>query len=564
MAKRGFIFNSVRLRKPKRNAFNLSYENKLTCNMGSLIPFCNIEVLPHDTLKVGQEYLMRCQPLIAPLMHRVDVYQHYFFVPYRLIWDNFEKFITGGETGTETAVHPYITPLDIWNTQGGTGNNKNGTLFDYLGYPTSVGIHGTPDNTLHLNSLRIRAYNLIWNEYYRDQNLQEEVKINKDDGHDTRSNTNFNILRRAWKKDYFTSALPFQQRGPSVFLPYSGGNVTLGPADPSISTQQIKVWDEQSGTWKVKQGIANLTSGAYDLRPGASGVPETYQFQPGMLGADGSGEVVTPSQLNPAIFDPNGTLKVDDIQIPINELRRANALQRWFEKNARAGSRYVEQILSHFGIHPSDYRLQRPLYLGGGRQPFSISDVVQVSSTDSTSPQGNLSGKGYASNAQYVFKKTFEEHGIVIGLLSIMPRSSYQQGLNRMLTKTDKFDYAFPEFGNLGEQEVLNRELYFDPTDSATSDNNAVFGYQSRYAEYKYNHDEVHGDFKDTLSFWHMGRIFNNRPLLNSSFIESDPTDRVFAVADSESDNPTHHLLFDFYNNIEVLRCLPAYGTPSL
>lgn len=531
MSKRGFIFNTVRFKRVKRNPFNLSYENKLTCNMGTLVPFFVQDVLPHDTFKVGQEYLMKAQPLYAPLMHRVDIYQHYFFVPNRLLWNNWEKFITGGESGQETAQHPYITSNDIFST----GSTK---LLDYLGYPVQNNIHGSP-NSEKMSSLRIRAYNLIYNEFYRDQNLTSEVNMSLTDGHDTRQTLNFNLLNRCWKKDYFTSALPFQQRGPQVLIP----NQTAITLDNSKSQLVVnRNGDTVSG---------NIVSHNQIPQSGSEGklaIGTTFS------GTDMSG---TSNLVN---IDPNGSL-INNVEIPINELRRANALQRWFEKNARAGSRYVEQVLSHFGIHPKDYRLDRPEYLGGGKQPFTVSDVVQTSATeDGMTAQGNQAGKAVGFNQQYVFKRTFEEHGIIIGILSVLPRSSYSQGLNRHLTKLDKFDYAFPEFANLGEQEVLSKELYFDPTSGSDADNNSVFGYQSRYAEYKYNHDEVHGDFRTSLNYWHLGREFDNRPLLNSSFVTSDPSKRVFAVTDTDEDC----LLFDFYNNVEVLRCLSAYGTPAL
>lgn len=535
MSKRGFIFNSVRFKKPKRNAFNLSYENKMSCDMGKLYPFMVMDVLPNDTIKVGQEYLMKTQPLLAPLMHRVDVYQHYFFVPLRLIWENFEKFITGGEDGSQTATHPFINSFELSGAiPGDTSYGITGSLLDYLGYPNNPEASqvGSPNTDTKMSSLRIRAYNLIWNEYFRDQNLQQPVLCPTGDGHDTSSNCNMNLLYRAWRKDYFTSALPFQQRGPQVNIPYSGGNVVLDKS----STSNRQVIDAINGNqWSPAQ--VNVT-----------------------LGQNNTDRVLQNNNTNSAVLlDPNGTLKVDDISIPINELRRANALQRWFERNARAGSRYVEQILSHFGIHPSDYRLQRPQYLGGGKQPFTISDVVQVSETQD-SPQGTLAGKGSAHNTQYVFKETFEEHGIIIGLLSVLPRGAYMQGCDRTLLKSDKFDYPFPEFGNLGEQEVLNKELYFVPSgQDSQNGNDSVFGYQARYAEYKYRSDEVHGDFRSSLYYWHLARLFANRPLLNSSFVECKPDgDRVFAVNESD------HLLFDFYNHIEVLRCLPAYGTPAL
>lgn len=596
--KRGFIFNSVQLRKAKRNPFNLSYENKLSCNMGKIYPFFINDVLPNDTFKIGQEYLMRAQPLIAPLMHRVDIYQHYFYTPYRLVWSNFEKFITGGESGNETPEMPYLNPQEVFGVYlqetvarlYGTWTNNPSypakgfdydnfitalnhyndrlSLFDYLGYPLhkNMGVTMTngvvPDpqsgedvqvvlytfdptvfgDFVKLSSLRLRSYVFVWDNYFRDQNLTSELFTDEwknNDGDDVVfirkyfNDVDFNslspLLPRPWKKDYFTSALPFQQRGPEVLIP----NRSVLTLD---NTKQQKVV-ATNGATTLNSGTltSSQISGPHDLNLSN---PDSAPF------------------VQNVNIDPNGSL-VNDVSISINELRRANALQRWFEKNARAGARYVEQVLGHFGIRPKDYRLDRPEYLGGGKQPFTIKDVVQTSGTlEDSTPQATQAGKGTASNAQYIFKQTFEEHGLIIGLLSVMPRASYQQGIDRHLQKFDKFDWAFPEFGNLGEQEVLNKEIYF----GGNAQDDEVFGYQSRYAEYKYNQDQVHGDLRDSLNYWHMGRLFKNRPLLNSSFIYGKPRKDVFAVVDQNEDC----LIFDFYNHCEVLRCLPAYGTPAL
>lgn len=598
MSKRGYIFNSVQLRKAKRNPFNLSYENKLSCNMGKLYPFFINDVLPNDTFKVGQEYLMRAQPLIAPLMHRVDIYQHYFYTPYRLVWDDFERFITGGETGTETPEMPYFKPSELfgprlesmssyyqsWVAEANYPDfnsnnyryllesidsyNESITLFDFLGYPLykNQGINlsytsGTDsqDKPIQIpvynfapgifgeekfSSLRIRCYAFVWDNYFRDENLAEplfspEWKANN--GNDVNFisiyllNPLGSLLPRPWKKDYFTSALPFQQRGPEVFIP---------------NNTEIKLDNSKHQLIRDSQG--NLVSGnivAKNQVP-STALRGTIGYGTSFNGSDLSG---TSNMVN---IDPNGSL-VNEVSISINELRRANALQRWFEKNARAGARYVEQVLGHFGIRPKDYRLDRPEYLGGGKQPFTIKDVVQTSGTlEDSTPQATQAGKGTASNAQYIFKQTFEEHGLLIGLLSVMPRASYQQGIDRHLQKFDKFDWAFPEFGNLGEQEVLNKELYY--AGDVQDDN--VFGYQSRYAEYKYNQDQIHGDMRSSLNYWHLGRIFENRPLLNKSFIYGKPRKDVFAVIDPKEDC----MIFDIYNHCEVLRCLPAYGTPAL
>lgn len=528
--KRGNIFESILSSKPKRNPFNLSYDNKLSCNMGELIPFFVQDVLPNDTFKVGNEYLMRAQPLLAPIMHNVDIYQHYFFVPTRLIWDEFNTFITGGEDGKQTAEMPYIKSNSIHNL-----NAKQKKLLDLLGYPNNSSSDG--DNFIKLSSLRIRAYDLIYNEFYRDQNLQDPIIINKDSGLDSVSTLSMSIQNRPWRKDYFTSALPFAQRGDTVNIPYSGGTVAL---DLSSGNAQQVVNSNGGQAGALAAAGSAATSGTL-YRSG------TYQSSPS----------------TPAYIDPNGTYKVNDFGIAVNDFRRANALQRWLERNARGGSRYVEIILNHFGIHPSDYRLQRPLYLGGGKQPFSIAEVVQTSSTeDGSTPQGNLSGKGIGTNSQFVFNETFEEHGFIIGILSVLPKASYYQGCSRHLTKFDKYDYAWPEFGNLGEQEILNKEIYCLTSGPGVDmqQNEEIFGYTSRYAEYKYNFDEIHGDFKNSLDFWHLGRKFLNRPLLNESFIVSDPSKRIFAIEDENEDS----LLFDVYNNVTAIRCLPTYGTPSL
>ncbi|QCS36330.1 major capsid protein [Capybara microvirus Cap1_SP_263] len=531
MVKRGQIFNSVRLKRPKRSAFNLSYENKLSCNMGKLVPFFVQEVVPNDSFKVGNEYIMKSQPLIAPIMHRVDIYQHYFFVPYRLIWDNFETFITGGVDGNETAEMPHILTSDY--SRFSASQKK---LLDYLGYPVFDDTSSL--NNTKMSSLRLRAYQLIYNEFFRDQNLQGEVAIPKTDGHE--DIFSFDLFSRCWRPDYFTSALPFAQRGTPIGIPWSGGNVVLD-ADGE-KTQRFK---DLNGNFNT-----DLFGGSVISRG----------FGPGAPGALEISNSVGNEQYT--LLDPNGTYKVDSLNINLNDLRRANAIQRWLERNATGGSRYVEQILAHFGVRPRDYRIQRPQYLGGGRQPFGISEVVQTSGTDDTiegyTPQANLAGKASASNASGVFSENFVEHGVIIGILSVLPRSSYQQGLDRHLTKFDKFDFLQPEFGSIGEQEVKNSELFFNP--KFDEDNDKTFGYQSRYAEYKYNFDQVHGDLRTSLNFWHLGRIFENRPLLNESFVLSDPSKRVFAVEDTDEDC----LIFDFYNNVTALRCLPTYGTPTL
>ena len=258
-------------------------------------------------------------------------------------------------------------------------------------------------------------------------------------------------------------------------------------------------------------------------------------------------------------LDPNGTLKVnvDEMGININDLRTSNALQRWFERNARGGSRYIEQILSHFGVRSSDARLQRPQFLGGGRMPISVSEVLQTSSTDETSPQANMAGHGISAGINNGFKHYFEEHGYIIGIMSITPRSGYQQGVPRDFTKFDNMDFYFPEFAHLSEQEVKNQELFL------SSDNNyngGTFGYTPRYAEYKYHQSEAHGDFRGNLSYWHLNRIFEDKPNLNTTFVECKPSNRVFATSETEDDK----FWVQMYQDVRALRLMPKYGTPML
>lgn len=509
------IFSSIRVFKPRRNVFDLSHEVKLSCNFGQLIPFFCQDVVPGDTFKMRTESLVRMAPMLAPLMHRVNVYVHFFFVPNRLIWDEWETFITGGEDGTEEPVFPtsYFT----------SGNLEVGKLADYLGYPS-------PSNGYKASVLPFRAYDLIWNEYYRDQNLQDEVPISKASGDD--DVTYKEILYRCWEKDYFTSALPWTQRGGDVHLPLNGD----APVElvPNSGRQRLMGLN----------GVAlGTTSG---MQTNVNGEPESQ---------------------NPAYawnLDPNGTLKTDlsvASGATINELRRATQLQAWLERNARGGSRYIEQIFSHFGVKSSDARLQRPEFLGGGKTPIMISEVLQTSETTENSPQANMSGHGISYGTSNNFKRWFEEHGIVMGIMSIMPRSGYQQGLPRQYQKFDKFDFYFPEFAHLGEQPVYNSELYLK--DSKVGEESGVFGYQSRYAEYKYIPNSSHGEFKTTLNYWHLDRIFGSNPTLSGSFVECNPQtndlNRIFAVPEAKD-----HFYVQLYNQVKAIRPMPKFGTPRL
>lgn len=510
------IFNQGQAARVKKNAFDLSHERKLSCNMSELVPILCEEVIPGDTFRLNSEIMMRLAPLISPVMHRVNVYTHFFFVPNRLVWDNWQKFITGGERGLDSPVHPFFQ-IDSFAAD----KYAPGSLLDHLGYSSVDTV-----TTKKVNALPARAYNLIWNEYYRDQNLQDEVTILKSDGLDI--STSLNILKRSWEKDYFTSALPNTQKGGDVRIP--------------LDTQSapIEVADNYSNGGKFYK----VTDGT----PAANGTPD---LQNGWL---------EDSLDTKTFYFPNGTLKADLSNVNIatvEDLRRATRLQRWLERNARSGSRYIESILAHFGVVTPDYRLQRPEYLGGGKTPVVISEVLQTSSTDATTPQGNLAGHGIAVGNTHTFQKSFNEHGFVIGILSVLPKTAYMQGMRRYHLRNDKFDYFWPEFAQLGEQPVYDIELY----NNKSGDNRDVFGYQSRYCEYKYIPSTVHGDFKDTLKFWHLSREFASEPQLNNEFIEADNIERIFAVDD---EGATDKLWIQVYHNFKAIRPIPYFNSPTL
>lgn len=517
------LFDSVKMMAPKHNKFDLSHERKMSFNMGDLIPMFCEEVLPGDRFRVNTEIMMRLAPMLAPIMHRVNVKTEFFFVPTRLIWNEFEDFITGGRLGTSAPVAPYFnfTMFDpaVYYIPG--------TLLDYFGLPVKTGLVAGTDDP-NFSSLPLRAYTMIWNEYYRDQNLSPEIALYLGSGNETAPNVETNLLqirKRAWEKDYLTSCLPFAQRGATVNMPITD--------DPTKPTTVYRAGAGGAKYTVVGDLTHNNVSFADSTAAGEAGTTH--------IGADGHG-------------------------IDVNALRRSVRLQEFLERMARVGSRYTEMLRGFFGVRPDDARLQRPEFLGGATTPIQISEVLStVQQVDPTtgdpvgSPQGDMTGRGISYGRQNGFTKFFTEHGYVIGVVSVIPKTTYQQGYHRMWRRFDKLDYYWEQFANIGEQAVVNGEAYYDP-DAAADTSQGTFGYQSRYAEYKYRCSSVHGDFRDTLAFWHMGRIFASAPSLNANFITSDPTHRIFAV-----DDPTVHKLWcQMYHRVDALRPMPYYGTPTL
>lgn len=515
------LFESVAMKAPKRNKFDLSHERKFSMKMGKLVPIMIEEILPGDKFRVNSEILIRFAPLLAPMMHRVNVFTHWFFVPNRLTWSEWETFITGGKDGTSAPTPPTLNAYELYDATDWWGT---GSLADYMGIPIGAGTN--PATFEPITALPFRAYQLIYQEYFRDQNLTDELGLSLAGGPITdpvEARKLLTLRTRAWEKDYFTSCLPWAQRGGEVAMPFTG--------DPTVNYK--------TPYSQVKSGAGNAPDGAL---------------------ASSGGQLVANSQQ--ARIENIESIDMSSTGIAINDLRKSVRLQEWLEKNARGGARYVEQLLSHFGVHLGDYRAQRPIYLGGGINPVVISEVLsnfQFSGDAEGQPQGHMAGHGIAVGNQHGFAQQFKEHGYVVGVMSVIPKTAYHQGLHRMWSKFDKFDYAWPEFANIGEQEVLNKEVLFNPwSDGAGKD--LTFGYQSRYAEYKYKNSTIHGEFATTLNHWHMGRALGpSRPVLNESFVMSDPTTRVFAV-----ENDPTHLYAQVYHKVDALRPLPYFGTPRL
>lgn len=563
------VFDTIRVRKQPRSNFDLSHEAKLSTELGRLTPILCAEVVPGDSFRLQTEIFCRLAPMLAPIMHRVNVYTHFFYVPKRLLWKHWERFIATPHPNESQRQKIQYPRIDISNMSEQEQNTlfATGSLADYLGFPVRDKLNpGTAyRDPVLIDLLPFKAYQLIYNEYYRDQNLTPAVQIGVDQTGDVNPNT---VLRddwedwknpvkdllklrnRCWEKDYFTTALKDAQKGEDVFLKVSGqGNVVFD--------------DTNMGTGTTAPQFLQKGQGPNDS--GASGTISQVGHAGGIQ-AGGSNQPYVG-------YDPKGTLKVDmkDVNLQsIPELRRMFRLQEWLELINRTGSRYKEMLLAFFGVKTSDKRLDRPEYLGGGRTPVVISEVLQqADGTADMTPLGDMAGHGISSGVSHRFNAYFEEHGYVIGILSITPRSAYQQGMPRMFSKFDPLDYYWPQFARIGDQEVKNQEIYFDPTDNL---NDGTFGYAPRYSEYKYIPSRVNGDFRNTLDYWHLGRIFASRPQLNSDFVtigdeqlgegesgNNKGLNRIFAVTDQKYD----HFWLQVYHNLQAKRPMPYYGDPS-
>lgn len=556
------IFQDVGGLKPQRTKFNLGYSNRYNCNMGELIPSYLERAEAGDIFEIGQEVLCRLQPLVSPVLDNLYISTEYFFVPLRLLWDKWEEYITGIKKDT-IPPEEFTDPQPEWSpatSKNSTLNNKKFSLWDYFGFPVNI----DPVGTYPLDYPR-RAYNLIYNEWYRDENLQNLVDLNND-----------KILYRSWRKDYFTSSLPFRQKGIAPSIPITGtGNVDfsdLKNLNYTTTPYSVKMFPDTSGKSNVVYTSNSDTSLSYNASnsPNSTSMritvdsPVTFGLFQYMDGASrkslpGIADVTQVSGYASNFSDwltNNNVIDFSNVgTFNVSDLRDLFQLQKWMERNARAGTRYIEFLKAHYGVSPNDARLDRPEFLGSVKSHVVISEVLQTSQSSDTSAQGNLAGKGLGVSKSYIDRYYVEEPGVIIGLTCVYPRPSYQQGINRVWLRKSRLEQFYPEFVNLSEQGIKLAELY---ATNKSDSNNKIFGYTGIYDEMRVRSSQVCGDLRDTLDYWVMTRKFNTEPALNSEFITCQPSKNIFAVQDEPG------IILNIYNDITAIRSIPFISEPGL
>lgn len=567
------IFNSVPAKIPKRNRFNLSHQVKTTFEMGQLVPFFCEPVLPNDRFKIKTAQLVRFAPLLAPIMSNVDVYIHFFFVPTRLVWDKWEDFITQSINGkqVDSSLLP-IYPTITYTSNDDVSKIGSKSLADYLGFQP---VKGKIATKYELDQLPFRVYQRIWFDYYRDENLSNlnDFQFSSYSGNVNVSDTPtsydgdfetelMTLKRRAWKKDYFTSALPFPQKGDSVYLPFgeievNGDGTVIKLSEDSKVAQGFKGY--------AVNGTINPPADIVLSSPISGNLNNPSNFVLGASSSTGSNTAIIEG-INPNKYGVNSQQMAQHLTVEgapiatITELRRAYAAQRFLERKALGGSRYQEQNFAFFGIKGKDSRLQRAEFLGGMKSPVVVSQVLQTSSTttntpdSSPSPLGQPAGNAVSAGSKYIFDRTFSEYGYIMGIISVIPKADYTQGVPKKYLKRDVYDFYWPQFAKIGEQPIERQELFYDTTNY--SRNKETFGYTPRYAEYRFINNKVNGDFRDTLSFWTLARNFNQTQFLNESFITCNPSNDIFAVRDTQFS----HLWCLIDINCKTLRPITKYG----
>lgn len=521
-------FDSVQDLRPRRSSFNLSHTKCFDCDMGQLVPVLVQECIPGDSFTIANEAVVRFQPMVAPMLTPVNIETRYFFVPDRLVFSlsddgtttgdqrQWTDFITGGVEGTADIPMPIVTNSDFATKY---------SLWDYFGLPLRTS-DGQDVSNLKVSMLPFRAYQMIWNEFFRDENLQEPVSLNAP------------VLRNvAWKKDYFTSSLPWQQRGISPALPLSGN-----------ATASSLIFSTSDLANVYKSGTGSLYSVPHSEETGKN----TFY---GVALKSSDGTVPTGNYTVPV------TAPIDVSQIAtfdVSDLRLAFQIQKWMERNARCGVRYVEFLRAHFGVAPHDETLQRPEYIGGSKSPLIVSEVLQTSASGAdTTPQGTFTGHGISADHTYIGRYVAREFGWIIGVMYIRPEASYSQGIPRGFTRESRYDFYFPEFANLSEQAIAEKEIYGVP---GTSPDvlNRIFGYQGRFDELRHAQSKFCGAMRDTLNYWHLGRTFSDAPNLNGDFITCNPSKRIFAVQNIPE------VIVNFANIVKAVRPIPKDSNPGL